>query len=359
MSTAFPTSTSISSSLAAQNELLSEIARLRHQLSQAESQVTKAREQGFRTSIPRRRVASSNASLSSAPPGLVINVKSANGVHSPTTAARPRQRTTSAPQSPASTGFLPSVPELGNITTRDGPSHRSGHARTRSSDSTKLGLVGQPPSSLATSPTVYSLKRDDAYVDLHGVAAHSPTLPNGHAEPISPYKSVSMQGKQSSMRKQRSDDTLRRSAGNSTRIPMPAIPRGRVASAATLADGSSPTSKSRDTSQALHATLNGQLSPVRQNGLPTILSERTFPNGDAHDDTALQVPLQRSPTLSQGSSARAASPVRRMSRVIEYDEGADHPKSAAHRTSSSPFFGGSAGFTERHGELTLPQLIFG
>lgn len=337
-------SSTISSSLSAQNDLLMELARLRNQLSQAESSLEQAKEQGFRISTvqQRRRLARSDPTKStyastspSLPPtGLGIAVTNSS-----------RSRTASAPGSPASPRRASSTVTSPILDERQSPSIKQGHARKRSSSSNPasptVGYPGLPPSSLATtSPTVYSLKRDDGYEDLQSVMESSPTSPSS----LTKTRSFS-----AGIRKQRSSDgtALKNSNGSTSRLPMPVIAKGRVGTAATLAGGGSPQREVSDANG--HPSVDG-VSPTTESAVqdPREDTRANHVNSNGYDDLTLRAPSQSLPFPSNEHIPRSVSPSMRFTKSSDHDN-RDGPKSAGLRANSSPFFGSSAGFTERHG----------
>jgi len=220
------------------------------------------------------------------------------------------------------------------------------------------GYPGAPPSSLATAS--YSLKRDKSYEDLHSVmGAPSPISTRKNSLNSSSESNGLGLAKPQTVRRRSSSTSasseggLKNSAGS--RIPLPSIPRGSVGTAATLAGGGSPkgspliTRSDSNGFVASDTSFEGPRHPLR----PIHVSQESA-NGVADDlDMTSRGPSTSLPPPPSAIPRPVSPPMRPLKsspgNVADYIEEDRQPRSATLRTSSSPFFGGSAGFTEKHG----------
>ena len=344
------TSGSLSSSLVAQNDLLQTIASLRSQLAQTQLQLERANEGPFQQQRATWRPASPPAG-SRAEAGPVV----------PRPRVSSRESSRPGPRAPSSSN--------GN----HGYGHNGAH----------FDYAGTVSNYFDASPTTYTLKRDKSYDDLKSVMSwpspsSSSSRTNGRKNSLSQQDSPGTSngtgnvvgfGLHSSSRRRRSSSTAAGSDSGrnsaSTRIPMPVMPRGSVGVAAALAGGTSPKSPLsqnysnegdlEDDNEA-DATFDGPpprlLEPDRL--LSSANGSLRYKNAHHDFDTSNQdSPASLPPHPS--ASRRPFSPPMRPGKSSESessatwteDERTSRPSAA--RASSSPFFGGSAGFTERHG----------
>ena len=256
--------------------------------------------------------------------------------------------------------------------------------------------AGAPPSSLATpthvqysTPPPHALKRDKSYDDLNGVmATASPTSLARNGQAHAAHRKPSFTG-----------SALNGSGGASSRIPMPVIAKGSVGTAATLAGGSSPKSplpygsagdgdKEGDGAgrfegprPALNVLQDSPHIPSRYGSYQPVGADADGEDAEPLGDEELLMqsrsgslpippaasliprstsPSLRSPKYSTDSelSPELDSPDQESQQVLTNSSRRAGKSSAtsatggAARAGSSPFFGGSAGFTERHGEYS-------
>jgi hypothetical protein len=256
--------------------------------------------------------------------------------------------------------------------------------------------AGAPPSSLATpthvqysTPPPHALKRDKSYDDLNGVmATASPATSARNGQAYAAHRKPSFTG--SSLNGSNN--------GASSRIPMPVIAKGSVGTAATLAGGSSPKSplayggageygdlqedgagRFEGLRPALNVLQDSPHVPSRYGSYQPVGADVDGEDADSPGDDELLMqsrsgslpippaasliprstsPSLRSPKYSTDSelSPGLDSPDQEAQQVLTSSSRRAGKSSAtsatggAARAGSSPFFGGSAGFTERHGE---------
>lgn len=219
------------------------------------------------------------------------------------------------------------------------------------------GYPGAPPSSLAT--TSYSLKRDKSYEDLQSVmSAPSPMSTRKNSLNSSSESNGLGLAKPQTVRRRSSSTSASSEGGLKTsegsRIPVPAIPKGSVGTAATLAGGGSPKSPliTRSDSNGFvdgDTSFEGSRHPIRP-----IHTSHDPANGQDELDMMRRGPATSLPPPPSAIPRPVSPPMRPIrsspGNVADYMEVEERqPRSATVRTSSSPFFGGSAGFTEKHG----------
>ena len=263
----------------------------------------------------------------------------------------------------------------GHVAPRPASRAASSYRSTRGADSPQFGYPGAPPSSLAapmaitlSTPPGYTLRRDKSYEDLASVihqSQPSPTTRGPRKASFTQAQNRKLEDGGSQRRRSNSIGSGTGVNGSSSRIPMPVLPKGSVGTATTLAGGSSPKSPPY--------RANGGDSPETRFEAPSSPLARDEPydvqytNGNSHSDTVEELDMQsRSASLPLPSlSPNLSSPTSRGPRYsTESEVSLDTPdsdsrvprSSAPVRAGSSPFFGGSAGFTERHGKLACHLL---
>lgn len=407
-------SQTLSSGLHVQSELLNEIATLRSALAQSNQQLERAHAAGFMASsssggratpsaagsrrdrrvtmpapssghntvnnVKHNKQQQQNATTGTAPGRLSMSIN--------TTAAEQRHRRNSSAVVPSAvapdnTPAAVSPRSASRATTIRPPS-----VQTTPRSASASGYAGAPPSSLATptsaSTPAFTLKRDTAYEDLARVMnAPSPNpasrIANGLGISSPPHRRTS---------------SLNSNASNGTptslsKVPMPVIAPGSVGTATTLAGGSN---SPKTPLSADKTTFDG--TPIRPKHAHSNKDEsNSVPNGVLRDATngAMRNNHSDSPDceadkLSNSASTLGLPPLPHSmpnnmpsgmrsphlssdgeneyspATTMDYSND-DEPQVAVRRQSkssagmsrggSSPFFGGSAGFTERHGEDTL------
>lgn len=404
-------SQTLSSGLHVQSELLNEIATLRSALAQSKQQLDKAHAAGYvsptSSSYARpssaleaarrdRRVTMPAAAASAASSGQNIAGKQShklqyNNSGGSSASARPsmlkntssssadqRHRRNSSAVVPSLENQRPASRATSSTTTRPA----TPRSATAPGPASSTGYQGAPPSSLATptsaSAPAFALRRDTAYDDLARVMNAPSPLPAsrtsnglGISSPPPPRRSSSMN-----------------SSGTPTsisKVPMPVIALGSVGTATTLAGGSN--SPKTPLSASDKATFDG--TPIRarphanagndaQHAVPegvlrdsTNASTRNSKHSNSPDDgdsdklsdstsTLGLPPLPHSMPSDMRSPHLSSDGECEYSPTTTMDSNDDEPKIAMRRQSkssagmsrggSSPFFGGSAGFTERHGQ---------
>lgn len=262
--------------------------------------------------------------------------------------------------------------------------------RSASISGSALGYTGAPPSSLATptsaSVPAFSLKRDAAYDDLARVM-NAPS-PN----PAS--RTMNGLGISSPPPHRRTSSLNSNGTPISTsKVPMPAIPPGSVGTATALAGGSnspktplSATDKSFDCTPVrpkiqtngghdVHALPDRVLRDSTNAATRSSSKHSGSPGDDSEKISSSASSTLGLPPLPQHIPSGVRSPHLSSDGEGEYSPTTtmnstdDEPKlptrrqskssAGASRGGSSPFFGGSAGFTERHGGLAplCPQLF--
>ena len=340
------TSSSISSSLVAQNDLLQTIASLRAQLAQTQLQLERAHQDPFDQRESRRR-ASSPFDARDFDTGLGAD----------------RSRAHSRKASGAS-GTKEARPVFRGVSSSNGNTINKNRNILYNDNLVYIEQSGTSSDSLAASPTSYTLKRDKSYNDLKSVMS-MPSPSSSNTQFHERKSSLSQQTTNGngngpmlkSSARRRSSSTGASSDGGksvtSSRIPVPILPKGSVGTAAALAGGASPKSPlaqsntSEDEDEA-----NGTFEGTPPHSFPNRIL-----NGNTNGSSRHTYAVEELDTIKHGPSS-SLPPISPNMRIDKSSEGEPPPISLADdktsrpmagRTSSSPFFGGSAGFTERHG----------
>ena len=249
----------------------------------------------------------------------------------------------------------------------------SSYRSTRGPDTPPVGYAGAPPSSLAapmavtlsTPPGYPGLRRDKSYEDLASVVNQPLPSPTTRGPRKTSFTQAQNRRPEAGRRRSSSIGPGNNVNGSNSRIPMPVIAKGSVGTATTLAGGSSPKSPSNrnDEEDGPNAHFEAPPSPLSSQVPYDSQYELNGQNGDHVEELDMQ---SRSASLPLPSlSPNLSSPTTRTPRYsTESEVSLDTPdsesrgprSSAPVRAGSSPFFGGSAGFTERHGMYSSWRL---